>query len=239
LAFVLGLQSFRKMRSKRYPQGRTAVNVTEDLLRRYIEEFNNTFLETARTFLPKESRELLFRYPLVQGNIIGYVSTQFGTGFEYLGQGSSRITTRRSSRRIEALFTGAPVRVRRLQPLLQIRGSNVILAEVTIDGRFPFRLTSEKASVRLIKVRFTAEGWSRDVAYAELYGNRTAEFWSKVNAVRRAKDEILLAILDLKQAKKRSLSIAEYLRELRKKPCSSSEILALKGGNALRLLRVL
>jgi len=50
-----------------------------------------------------------------------------------------------------------------------------------------------------------------------LYGNRTAEFWSEINAVRRAKDEILFALLDLKQAKKWSLSIAEYLRDFKEK----------------------
>jgi hypothetical protein len=193
------------------------VNVTEDLLRRYIEQFNGTFLETAHAFLPKEVLELLLRYPLIRGNIIGYVSTQFGAGFEYLGQGLPDITIHRSSRRIEDLFTDAPKRVRKLQPLIEIPGSNVILAKVTTDGRFPFRLTSEQASVRLINVRFTAQGWSRDVAYAELYGNRTAEFWSEVNAVRKAKDEILLAILDLKQAKKQSLPISEYLREFKQK----------------------
>jgi hypothetical protein len=193
------------------------VNVTEDLLRRYIEEFNNTFLETARTFLPKEVLELLLRYPLIRGNIIGYVSTQFGAGFEYLGRGSSCITTRRSSRPIEDLFTGAPARIRKLQPLIKIEGNNVILAKVTTKVRFPFRLASDEASVRFINARFTAQGWRRDVVYAELYGNRTAEFWSEVNAVRRAKDEILLAILDVKEAEKRSLTITEYLQNLKEK----------------------
>lgn len=45
------------------------VNVTENLLRRYIELFNTTFLDTARAFLPKQIPEMLFHYSLIQGGV--------------------------------------------------------------------------------------------------------------------------------------------------------------------------
>jgi len=67
------------------------VNVTENLLRRYIEVFNVTFLDTACAFLPKEIPEMLFHYSLIQGRVVGYVSTQFGAGFEYIGAESPGI----------------------------------------------------------------------------------------------------------------------------------------------------
>jgi len=188
------------------------MNVRSETLYHYIQIFNETFLNTARSFLPEETLKSLRRYPLIQGGITGYISTQFGLGIEYLGEQSSGITIRTSSSRIEDFFTGAPSRVRKLPTMLKIGGSNCTVQGLTLEGGFPFRLASENASVRLIDVRFTAQGWSRDVQYAELYSNRRTEFWSEVKAVSRAKDEILIALLDLKESEKRVISISEYIR---------------------------
>jgi hypothetical protein len=200
------------------------MNVRSEMLYHYIQVFNEIFLSTGRQFLPEEILKSLLRYPLIQGGIIGYISTQFGVGIEYLGQQSSGIKIVNSSLRIEDFFLGAPSRVRKLrgtavkfQPADTCTLGICTLERVTTEEIFPFRIASENALIRLIDVRFTAQGWSRYVQYAEIYGNRRSEFWSKVMAVSRAKDEILIALVDLKQSKKKAISISEYMQEFKQK----------------------
>ncbi|MEK6549172.1 MAG: hypothetical protein AABZ51_03630 [Nitrospirota bacterium] len=187
-------------------------------MHQYIKVFNHTYLETANTKLPKEITQQLMRYPFLSGGIIGYVSTNFGAGFEYVGASAEGISIRRSSARIEDLFTGAPASVRKLLPeLINVSAENFGLINCQLKNRYPLRLSTENASVRLIDVEFNAEGWERKILYAELYGNRSAEFWSEKNAIIRAKDEILLGLLDLNRANKHSLNLEEYLSRFKKK----------------------
>lgn len=193
------------------------MNVTEDLLRNYLEVFHKTYIDTAKQFLPKENLQFLSRYLFSSGGIIGYVSTNFGAGFEYIGESYSGISIQRSSARVEDLFTNAPASIRRLQPMLDISASDIKLIGLTLKGSFPFRLTSQEASVSFTDVTFTVGDWSRPVKHAELYGNRTIAFWSEVNAVSKAKDEILLALVYVKESEKRSISVSEYLKTFKEK----------------------
>src|SRR2546425_3371901 len=167
------------------------MNLRDNILRRYIELFHQTYIDTAEKYLPKEKLSSLLRYSLIKGGTVGYVSTQFGAGYEYVGADEQNIDVRVSSARIEDFFTGAPNRIRRLQPMLLLGGKNTTIGGLTLAGGFPFRLTSIDASVRLIDVQFKALDWTRIVTFAELYGNRTVDFWSENNAINRAKDEIL------------------------------------------------
>ncbi len=193
------------------------MNVTEDLLRNYIEVFHKTYIDTARQFLQIENLQFLSRFQFSSSGIIGYVSTNFGAGFEYIGETSPGISIQRSSARIEDLFTNAPARVRRLQPMFDISASNIKLIGLTLKGWFPFRLTSQEASVSFTEITFTVGDWSRLVKHAELYGNRTKAFWSEINAVSKAKDEILLALVYLKESEKRSIPVSEYLKTFKEK----------------------
>jgi len=193
------------------------MNVTEELMSQYINVFNKTYIETTERFLPAGLAESLHRYPLLSGGIIGYVSTQFGAAIEYLGGNESYIKLLRSSSRIEDLFTGAPTRIRKTRPMFKIGGENITFANLTLRGAFPFRLTSDHASVRFISVRFEAERWAKEVAYAEIYSDRTVGFWSELNAVARAKDEVFLAFLDIKEAEKRSVSLVDYLSKFKER----------------------
>lgn len=191
------------------------MNVTEDLMRKYLVVFHETYKETVKRFLTEENASRLSRYPFLRDDtsVVGYVSTNFGAGFEYLASGSAGITMCRSSARIEDMFTRAPTSLRKSpHAIFRIGASNATIMSSTMEGTFPFRFTSEIASVRFIDVRFRARRWERTVAFAELYGNRTAEFWSEVNAVSRAKDEVLVAMLDLCTAKRQNMSIGEYLK---------------------------
>jgi hypothetical protein len=187
------------------------MNVREDSLRHYLEVFHQTYIDTAEKYIPQERLSLLLRYSLIKGRTIGYVSTQFGAGYEYVDADVQAVEVQVSSARIEDFFNRAPNRVRRLPTMFPL-GANCGIASLTIEGAFPFRLASPDAFVRLFDVRFKALGWQRIVKFAELYGNRTTDFWSETNAVRRAKDEILIALVDLNQAAKKSTSLEEYLR---------------------------
>ena len=46
--------------------------------------------------------------------------------------------------------------------------------------------------------------------YAQLFANRTADFWSEAQAVRRAKDEVLRAQLNIQQSAKSHVDVATY-----------------------------
>jgi hypothetical protein len=52
---------------------------------------------------------------------------------------------------------------------------------------------------------------------AEIFGNRTADFWSQENAISRAKDEILLALSDLAQAKSLCVELGDYISRFKEK----------------------
>lgn len=195
------------------------LNVSEALLRRYLEVFHETYKETAAKFLPQEVHQFLVRPRFLSRGITGYLSTNFGAGFEYGPADSSEITIKRSSRRIEDIFTGAPSRIRKMPAMFKIGGSNCFIWgwDTILQGTFPFRLTSEQASVTLFSVEFRVQRWRRVVQYAELYGDRSAAFWSETNAVSRAKDEILVALLYRQEAQKRYVPLADYMNAFKEK----------------------
>ncbi len=199
---------------------RAFANVTDDQLRRYLSRYREVYKATVEQFFSPDERTLLQRYSLLDGGIVGYVSTQFGAGFEYLGDASPGLSVRVHSSRVEHLFAGAPARVRKSRAvMIAVAGHNVTVQGLTLEGAFPFRLTSEEADVRFIDVRFRAGAWVRDVVWAELYGNRSAEFWTEARAEERARgaDELMIALFQLKEARKRSLSPDQYLAVFRQR----------------------
>ncbi len=86
-----------------------------------------------------------------------------------------------------------------------------------LNGAFPFRLTSQDASVSLRDALFTAGSWSRSISYAEVKANRTAEYWSRERAALRAKDKILAAMVELARARQRNVTVGEYIAEFKDK----------------------
>lgn len=53
--------------------------------------------------------------------------------------------------------------------------------------------------------------------YAQLFANRSEEFWSETEAVRRAKDEVLAAVFDLQQTAARHVDLGTYLKTFKQK----------------------
>jgi hypothetical protein len=173
-------------------------NVTDAQLRVYLETFNRTYRDTADKFLPAENRAQLARYPLLDGSVIGYVSTQFGAAIEYEGGSASQLVVTRHSSRVDDMFLKAPAFVRKatVAGFLLENASNVTLTRIRTMNMRPFRLRGEISSVRIIDSDFSFGPWNRKVLLAELYGNRRSDFWSEAWAVRRATDEILVALSD-------------------------------------------
>jgi hypothetical protein len=81
-------------------------NVTEARMEAYLRAFQDEYLSSVERYLPSRDRDRLVRYSLLPAAVTGYVSTQFGAGYEY-GVGDDTISIRRSSKRIEELFVGA------------------------------------------------------------------------------------------------------------------------------------
>jgi hypothetical protein len=171
--------------------GPTTVNVTEDALRDYIELFHETLDATAKQFLPEEHRRSLLHASLLPARIVGYISTQFGAGIEYTPSAHTEICIVRGSSRVEDLLVQAPPQARVLGPMLNVReGPGAFhdpggVFRLTLEGGFPFRLLGPNAVIRFGEVVFKIGPWHRDVEYAEIFGNRTREFWSKEQAITR------------------------------------------------------
>ena len=90
-------------------------NVTEEALRQYIETFHETLASATEKYLPEGHRKFSAHTSLLPAKIIGYVSTQFGTGIEYLPAEKTEIEIRRGSARIEDLLFRAPSYMRSVQ----------------------------------------------------------------------------------------------------------------------------
>lgn len=64
-------------------------------------------------------------------------------------------------------------------------------------------------------LRAAAGQWRRDIEWTELYGNRTAEFWSQVAATRRALEEVLTAVVDVREMERRNLDLCHFPTQFR------------------------
>jgi hypothetical protein len=89
-------------------------------------------------------------------------------------------------------------RLRGSPAILNLPGFNTV-QDLTLAEGFPFRLGNEADQIRFIGVRARTGGWTRTLRYAEFSAIRTAEHWSDIQAVGRAKDEILEALVDVRQ----------------------------------------
>ncbi len=192
------------------------MNVDESQLRQYLEIFHRTYRETAQAFIPPEKFNQLLRYSFLESGITGYVSTSFGAGFEYAAEFGHTIRTKHASLRIEDFLIGAPAAVRKLPAYIRT-ATFCSFERVKIIGCPPLLLSEENASARLVDVTIEIGSWNRKVEFAEMFGNRSAAFWSEANAIARAKDEILLALSDISQARKLSLSLSDYLTRFKER----------------------
>lgn len=188
--------------------------VTNDGLREYLEAFHRIYRNAVEDRVPSDLRESLARVPRLSDGITGYISTQFGAGFEYVRDGG--LTIRTGSRRIEELFFDAPARVRKSTAMF-IVGAGCGISGATLEGGFPVRLNGEQASVKLADIRAKVGPWVREVEWAEMYGDRSATFWSVEMAAERAMGEILQAVVDAREMERRHLDLGAFLSRFRQR----------------------
>ncbi len=193
------------------------MNVTEEQLRKYIEVFYSTLETTAKEFLQSDLCDKLLHLSLLPAKITGVISTQFGVGIEYHPAEKTTIDVLHGSARVEDLFLGTPARLRNLQPMLSIEAANIGIYRLSLSGSFPFRLKNKDANVSIGEVSFEIGSWRRDVHYAEVFGDRSADNWSSEKAVLRAKDEVLIALVESRRAETKNVSINEYIENFKKK----------------------
>lgn len=191
-------------------------NVTEKQMESYLRAFHDEYTGTADRFLTAGQRARLLRYGLRPAQITGYVSTDSGAGYEYR-VGEHAISTKRGSQPVEELWAAAPRRLLNVGPILAIGGERVVMHGGTMIGAFPFRFIARPADVTLVGTYFQAEGWSRNATYAQLFTTRTEEFWSEAQAVRRAKDEIFVAMVDVQQSDRYEVDLGTYLGEFKQR----------------------
>ena len=195
------------------------MHIREDGLRAYIKRFHETLDRVSERFFRYDQAKNLLHRSLLPAKVICYVSTQFGVAFEYSRAATTTIETLRGSARIEDLVVKAPKKLRGIGPILNIGGSNIMVAGLTLADRFPFRLSDEQANVTFREVRFSYDAlrWVRDVEYAEIYGDRRTERWTIAEAESRAKDEVLSALFLVEQANAKKINLHEYISSFRDK----------------------
>ncbi len=163
-------------------------NVTAEQLVEYLNVFHHAYQEAVRSFLPKPLHDSLLRQALSKHHIRGFVSTQFGAGYEYTGEGPAGISAEVASRRVEYTFlSDAPASVRsrfvdvgfRVPPWDRI----VRLAEIFADR--------------------TATFWSS--ANAAMRG------------VQAARADAYIATLDLEASNRIGVSLSQYIKDFKAK----------------------
>lgn len=191
--------------------------VTDAGLRNYLATFHSVYRQTADTMIPGSIRRSLIRYPLLSSGVIAYISTMHGAGYEYSAD-EQGIELRKSSRRIEDMLFDPPPRLRvaygRGGTAMSFQNGAFRITDVRWRDIIPFRLETP-STVTLVDVEATSGSWTRQVTYAELRTDRSVECWSEMNAAIRAKDELLLALIDIREAERRSISLDVFLTQLK------------------------
>jgi len=193
------------------------MNVTEDELKKYIEVFHLTLETTAKKFLTNELQKEILHLSLLPAKITGYISTQYGVAIAYEPSDRTIILIQKGSSRVEDLVVTAPRSIRKMAPLVINSGKNNLFHRCSFSGQFPFHLSGPEASLFLYEVDFTVQNWKQHINYAEVYANRLKNLWNTENAILRAKDEVLSALVESNRAVERSLSIHEYISNYKKK----------------------
>ncbi|MCC6503393.1 MAG: hypothetical protein IT362_09690 [Deltaproteobacteria bacterium] len=193
------------------------MNITETGLKNYLETFNTILKATSEQFMPTQVKGNLLHLSLLPAHIIGYVSTQYGVAIEYQPAEQTVVEIKKGSARVEDLLIQAPKYLREEPALLFVSSSKNQVSNVTFVNRYPFRLSGLEASLFIKNTEFKAKDWNKLISYAEVYGNREKTYWSEQNAIARAKDEVLAALVELQHAEALNISLADYIARYKQK----------------------
>lgn len=192
-------------------------NVTEEQFKGYLEIFHHTLKSTASDSLPSNIQSRLIHLAYLPAKIMGYVSTQYGIAIEYIPAETTIFEVRRGSARAEDLLFQAPLRVSKKNPFIRNFGRNNRLVNPSFENRFPVRLGGNDASLFLENALCKDGDWTRHIRYAELYSDRSGNFWSKENAVARAKNEVIAALVYINRAREQKREYEEFITATKEK----------------------
>lgn len=194
------------------------LHVDENGLRAYLARYEATYREAVETYIEPTLWTRLDRYPLLSQRLRGYVSTSFGVAYEYVDEPrTAGIETLHGSAPIDTLvFRDAPSHVRN-NAIIVSGGQGSGAMGITFDGALPVRLTSSEADFTLSDVAVSGGSWHRSIRHMELFGDRSAGRWSETEAVSRAKDEVMVAMLDQARFRTRDLDLGDYLARFKQR----------------------
>jgi hypothetical protein len=195
------------------------MNLIERTFKEYLEVFHSTLSQSANEYFPANLSHKLLHLSFLPAQIIGYVSTKFGVGFEYVSAKETSIKIVIGGARIENLFLKLPKSYPNREPMIDIQGIDCVISSLLIktETRLPFKLTRQPSNVFIKDMRFEINSRKRIVTYGELYSSRDVENWSRERAITRAKDEVLAGLVELNRSHAKGISIDEYISKYKEK----------------------
>lgn len=189
------------------------MNLVERTFEEYLEIFHSTLSQSADEYFPANLSHKLLHLSFLPARIIGYVSTQFGIGFEYIPAKETSIKIVIGSARVESLFVKPPMPFLERGAMFNITGVDCSISDLTVNTKtcLPFKLVEEPSNVSIKDVCFEIGSQRKIVTYAELYSNHNIENWSREKAIIRAKDEVLAALVELNRSQAKNISLDEYI----------------------------
>jgi len=189
------------------------MNLIERTFKEYLETFHSILSQTATQYFQPNLTHKLLHLSFLPAQIIGYVSTKFGIGFEYIPAKETKIKIVIGSKRVENLLSNPAKSLLDSRTLFRINGSDVGISKMTLETGvyLPFKLMQETSSVFIDDVCVETCRRKRIITYAEMYGNSKVEKWSRENAIIRAKDEVLAALIELNRSQVKNISLDEYI----------------------------
>lgn len=193
-------------------------NVRNEQLREYLETFHRIYREKLAAVIPETYRRELLRVRHLEGTgIIGYVSTMFGAGYEYRPGNPGKIDVLSRSARIEEILFGCPRGLIQddVNIFIRLRAPRFQMISCKVAGRLPLRLDTPNASATLENLDVDFRGRSTHIGFAEIFAERSADFWSKERAVERAMDEVLQAAVYVGGVERFKTSLDDFLERFK------------------------
>ena len=211
-------------------------NVRNKQLHEYLEIFHRIYREKLGTVIPETYRNELLRVRHLEGaRIIGYVSTSFGAGYEYQPGNPGAIEVLSRSARIEEMVFRCPRGLIQddTNIFIRVRAPRFHMISCQVTGLLPLRLDTPDASATLESLVVDFRARSMHIGFAEIFAERSEDFWSKERAVERAMDEVLQAAVYVSGAERFKTSIGDFLERFKK-----GHVLLLGDFSAVGLRRI-
>jgi hypothetical protein len=175
--------------------------VNPDGMEAYLREFLAVLQETAEANLPPGYPPQLLQLSFLPAEVVGYVSSVRGAGFEFRPAPTTSFHVAYVHRRVEEAFMAAP-RWAISDPtnLFTLEDSHQIVFTGWKAQNFAGFALEGDSDVILCEMQFSGPGWNRYVQYAELTTDRRAKTWSVEAATERALRQVLAASVQLRAA---------------------------------------